>query len=123
MTKRAYEGVPKLRYFTLDEFNCTHTGENNMSPEFLVALDNLRHECGFPFIITSGYRSIDHPIEAAKAVPGTHSRGIAADIKITNGQQRYLILKKAYELGFTGIGIAKDFVHLDTRMSPVTWAY
>jgi hypothetical protein len=29
-------------------------------------LDALRHECGMPFRITSGYRSPKHSIEAAK---------------------------------------------------------
>jgi zinc D-Ala-D-Ala carboxypeptidase len=70
-----------LKYFTLDEFNCQVTGENKMEPEFLQKLDRLRAECGFPFVITSGYRHpIEHPIEAAKEVPGTHAQGIAADI-------------------------------------------
>ena len=46
-------------------------------------VDELRDRCGFPFVITSGYRSPQHPIEAKKDVPGTHAQGIAADIKIT----------------------------------------
>jgi uncharacterized protein YcbK (DUF882 family) len=115
--------MTKLRYFTLDEFNCSHTGENKMVPEFLELLDSLRQECGFPFIITSGYRSPSHPIEATKVSPGTHSQGIAADIKITSSQQRFKVLEKAFEFGFRGIGIAKDFIHLDIRNTPVVWTY
>ena len=113
-----------LKFFTLDEFNCSHTGENRMEREVLDKLDTLREDCGFPFVITSGYRSPQHPIEAKKDVPGQHSQGIAADIRINNAAQRYVITRKALELGFTGIGVASDFVHVDTRgTTPVMWVY
>jgi len=95
-----------------------------MEQAFLDKLDALREHCGFPFVITSGYRSPDHPLEAVKEIPGTHAQGIAADIKITNSAHRYSIIKGALEHGFTGLGVAGDFVHLDTRGSaPVIWTY
>jgi len=113
-----------VKYFTVDEFNCQHTGENQMDPEFMEKIDKLRDYCGFPFVITSGYRSPDHPLEAVKEIPGTHAQGIAADIKITNSAHRYSIIKGALEHGFTGLGVAGDFIHLDTRGSvPVIWTY
>ena len=113
-----------MRYFTVDEFNCQHTGENQMEPEFMELVDELRHRCDFPFIITSGYRSLTHPIEAKKDVPGTHAQGIAADIQILNGRDRYTLLSTAFNMGFTGIGIAKTFIHLDIRSTqPVVWTY
>jgi uncharacterized protein YcbK (DUF882 family) len=95
-----------------------------MEPEFMEKVDELRDRCGFPFVITSGFRSPTHPIEAKKDVPGTHSQGIAADIKITNSAQRYSIIREALAMGFTGIGVASDFIHVDTRGSaPVIWVY
>jgi len=114
-----------LEFFTLEEFNCQVTGENKMEPEFLQKLDRLRGECGFPFVITSGYRHpIEHPIEAAKEVPGTHAQGIAADILVQDSVSRMVLVKKALELGFKGVGIAKTFVHVDTRgTTPVMWLY
>ena len=113
-----------MKYFTREEFNCQHTGENRMEQDFLDKLDQLRDNCGFPFVITSGYRSPSHPIEAKKDVPGTHAQGIAADIKITSSAQRYSIIKAALEHGFTGLGVAGDFIHLDTRGTvPVIWTY
>ena len=36
----------KLKYFTLDEFNCQVTGDNRMEQEFLEKLDRLRGGCG-----------------------------------------------------------------------------
>ena len=113
-----------MKHFTLEEFDCQHTGENRMEQAFLDKLDALREHCGFPFVITSGYRSPDHPLEARKEIPGTHAQGIAADIKITSSAQRYSIIKGALEHGFTGLGVAGDFIHLDTRGSvPVIWTY
>ena len=113
-----------MKYFKIEEFDCKHTGKNEMVPEFLEKLDHLRDECGFPFVVTSGYRDKTHPVEAAKKAAGVHSQGIACDIKVNTGYQRYVLLKKAFEHGFTGIGVAKDFIHLDARMGiPVVWTY
>ena len=95
-----------------------------MEKDFLSKLDALREYCGFPFVITSGYRSPDHPLEAIKEIPGTHAQGIAADIKITNAAHRYAIIREALSMGFTGIGVARDFIHVDTRgTAPVIWTY
>lgn len=114
-----------MRYFKRSDFDCQQTGNNEMSDEFLQKLDELRHVCGFPFIITSGYRDPEgHSIEKAKKSPGTHARGIAADIKISNGNQAYDIIKHAQSMGFNGIGVAKTFVHVDLRdTTPVVWCY
>jgi uncharacterized protein YcbK (DUF882 family) len=114
----------KFKYFELEEFACQETGENSISPSFVSALDELREACGFPFKITSGYRSPSHSIEARKPSPGTHARGIAADIAINGGAQRRVIVENAIRLGFNGIGVAKTFVHVDKRETPpVMWAY
>lgn len=96
-----------------------------MSEEFIHRLDELREACGFPFIVTSGYRDGErHPIEKRKSKPGTHAQGIAADIRVSGGVQRRLIIEKALELGFNGIGVAKTFVHVDIRKTtPVLWCY
>lgn len=114
-----------MRYFDIREFDCKFTGNNEMSEEFLEKLDELRHACGFPFTVTSGYRDpVGHPIESKKENPGTHARGIAADIAISNGADRYTIVNTALSMGFTGIGVAKTFVHVDTRQTtPVIWSY
>jgi uncharacterized protein YcbK (DUF882 family) len=113
-----------FRYFTRKEFDCQQTGENEMQDEFIHSLDALRHECGFSFRITSGYRSPSHSIEARKETPGTHAQGIAADIGTTDGSERYIIVKNAMAMGFSGIGIHKTFVHVDTRTTtPVVWTY
>jgi|TARA_B110000967_G_scaffold198413_1_gene231362 zinc D-Ala-D-Ala carboxypeptidase len=118
-----------LTYFSRSEFSCQYTGENKIEDSLLLKIDELRERCGFPFIITSGYRSLAHPIERAKKTnTGTHAQGIAADIKVIDGVQRFKIVEEAIKMGFTGIGVASNFVHvdirsLDTNESPVMWCY
>ena len=113
-----------MRNFELSEFACSHTGKNEMDSSFLSKLDELRDRCGFPFVITSAYRDITHPVEAKKNKGGTHTQGIAVDIRVSNGTQKYTIVKEAMAMGFTGIGIANTFIHVDTRTTtPVIWTY
>jgi|TARA_R110001606_G_scaffold198996_1_gene346650 uncharacterized protein YcbK (DUF882 family) len=113
-----------VKYFKIEEFDCQETGENEMLPEFLHVLDDLRDLCGFPFVITSGYRSPKHSIEAAKTTPGTHAQGIAVDIKVSSGEQKYTIVRHAMALGFSGVGVADTFVHVDYRPTKhVMWTY
>ena len=111
-------------YFERDEFACSETGENLIEDQFIYRLDELRERCGFPFIITSGYRSPQHSIEAAKVAPGPHTTGRAADIAVNGGVQRYILLREAFDMGFSGIGVHRDFIHVDERLSqPVSWPY
>lgn len=113
-----------FKYFNIDEFNCQETGENEMSEEFIHKLDELREVCGFPFQITSGFRSKEHSIEKRKKNPGQHAFGIACDVAVNGGAQRMKIVEQALLLGFTGIGVANGFVHVDIREStPVLWCY
>lgn len=111
------ENDPRL-YF------CSETGEEGIDTEFVISLDLLREACGFPFVITSGYRSAMHSREIIKDEPGRHTEGIAADIHVINSRRRHLLVKNAMEMGFTGIGVAKDFIHVDTRIDiPRLWSY
>lgn len=113
-----------MKYFNIREFDCSHTTKNKMDDAFLLKLDQLREECGFPFVITSGYRDATHPYEAKKETPGLHSQGKAADIRVSNGFERMNVVHNALKLGFNGIGVAKEFVHVDTRdTTPVMWTY
>lgn len=113
-----------MKYFNESEFDCQETGENKMNSEFLAKMDLLREACGFSFVITSGYRDPSHSIELRKEKPGTHSQGIACDIKAASGWHRRKIVEGAIALGFQGIGVAKDFVHVDDRKSTsVIWTY
>ena len=52
------------------------------------------------------------------------NQGIAADIAVSNGTERMNIVKDGGCSKFNGIGVAKTFVHVDTRQTtPVMWTY
>ena len=115
--------------FSAQEFNCTHCGANEMKPEFMAKLQQLRTVYGAAMRITSGYRCPQHPIEAKKAAPGAHASGQAADIGI-QGAEAHRLLKMALEAGFTGVGVQQKgsgrFLHLDTlegELRPTIWSY
>jgi zinc D-Ala-D-Ala carboxypeptidase len=116
--------------FSESEFRCKQTGECAMSADFLAKLQHLRGMYGKPMLITSGYRSPRHSIEAAKPDgPGPHSTGKAADVAVDRGDA-YELLRLAMLLGFTGIGIQQKgmgrFLHLDILSGPgrpTIWSY
>ena len=127
-----------IQYFTAQEFMCK-CGECNTPPihlmdeDFVRLLDELRGELGFPFVITSGYRCSDHPIEARKAAPGAHTTGQAADIAV-HGERAHKLVQAALAKGVPRIGVAQKgdidtrFIHLDIcddgrRSSPWIWSY
>lgn len=114
--------------FTEEEFRCKHCLKNGVKPDFLEAFQLFRDLVGKPFIVHSGYRCKDHPVEKTKAGPGRHAEGIAADFHVEN-----LDLKAVFDLilakmpVFKGIGVAihQNYLHVDTRKSSKTvfWAY
>tara|TARA_R110002051_G_scaffold174865_1_gene244966 strand:+ start:184 stop:585 length:402 start_codon:yes stop_codon:yes gene_type:complete len=119
--------------FSKEEFDCSHSGLNEMKPEFMELLQELRTEYGKPMRITSGYRDKTHPIEAKKTIPGAHSTGQAADIGVDRGNA-YEVLKLAFKYGFTGVGVQQKgsgrFIHIDiikegteNFLRPTVWSY
>ena len=94
-----------------------------LHPALILGLQTIRDHVGKPIRVSSGYRSPEHSIERRKANPGTHSQGIAADIRV-KPEDRYRFIKLAYELGFTGIGVSNRFVHLDiSKTRSAIWSY
>lgn len=105
--------------FNREEFDCKHTGLNDMQLGFMDALQALRTEAGFPIKITSGYRHVTHPVETKKDRPGFHTMGLACDIA-TDSWTAHRLVELAYKHGFRGIGVSQRsgiprFIHLDMR--------
>ena len=113
--------------FTRNEFACRcGCGAADMDPDFMERLQRLRVRCGFPFTITSGFRC--EAYNRARGYTQTHASGKAADIATQTGQRRYDLITEAKSFGFTGIGVASDFTHLDTLTPeeaprPSSWHY
>ena len=99
--------------------------ENNMNKDFLFVLDEAREFAGIPFVINSAYRSPEHPL-SIKNPSSSHIKGLAVDIKATDSVTRFKIVKALIEVGFTRIGIADTFIHVDLDLDKsqnVVWTY
>ena len=108
-----------LENFTKGEFDCKETGQNEMTLPFLIKLQALRYELNKAMVVTSGYRSPEHSIEARKAEPGFHVAGQAVDIRC-HSDLAWDIARIAMQIGFHGVGVSQKkgrprFIHLDDR--------
>lgn len=121
------------KYFKSSEFDSPDkpgSGEM-MESEVLEALDVARDIAGFPFIITSGFRTIEHNRklidQGYSASPrSSHLLGWAVDIAVPNSRKRFLMLEALLDAGFNRIGLGDEFIHvdMDPHKSPNTlWTY
>ena len=98
-----------------------------MNEDFMYRLDNLRERFGFPIAVTSGYRTPYHNKAVGGSPKSAHILGRAADIVVIP-ERRTRLIHWAHRIGFTGIGIAETFIHLDDmdgtdRKRPYLWIY
>tara|TARA_R100001443_G_scaffold66220_1_gene75331 strand:+ start:382 stop:759 length:378 start_codon:yes stop_codon:yes gene_type:complete len=122
-----------LNYFNFQEFDSPdEIGSGmpieqggKMDKEFLFKLDEARMMAGTPFKITSGYRTEAHNKKVGGVKGSSHTKGCAVDIAINSGLQRSVIVCALAKAGFTRIGIAKTFVHvdLDKEKQQSIWLY
>lgn len=120
-----------MKYFSLSEFDSSdHPGSgSNMHPSFLEMLDNAREIYGRPMRINSGYRTIYKNQEAKGKPNSTHLMGIAADVHCNNSRDRHDMLQAFLQAGFTRLGIADTFIHVDSgdihsdKDPNVIWTY
>jgi len=103
------------KYFKLSEFDSPDrpgSGEL-MEHEVVQALDIARDIYGYPMVISSGFRSVEHNREVGGSPKSSHLLGWAADIAVSNSHRRYLLVEALLDAGFTRLGISEDFVHVD----------
>lgn len=122
----------KYPNFSAKEFACQHCGKEGIDERLIILLQIIRHDAQFPFIISSGYRCVEHPIEKKKKTPGTHAEGIAVDISCS-GTKAHKLLSLVMQRKLPGIGIKQKgngrFIHIDiseekqNRPRPHIWSY
>jgi len=118
-------------HFTTDEFACRcgcgfgHR-EGDVSLALIDTLEEIRELIGRPIKIASGCRCEEHNRDCGGVENSAHLRGAAADIVVYGGEDRYLVIGAAYEVGAFGIGVARSFVHVDVDVvlpRPAAWTY
>ena len=111
------------RSFTRNELACPCCGACEMCPVFLVRLQVWRDLLGVPVSLASAYRCREHNKEVGGRPGSMHPLGKAVDPVIIP-KLRYRMIELAHKLEFSGIGLGKTKMHLDT--SPVrnrSWGY
>ena len=116
------------KYFKESEFQrCSPSCSlQDMRQDFMDKLDAVREKSGIPLVLNSAYRSVSHEKKMGRAGTSAHTLGCAADIRCNTDGNRFAIIRSAVELGFTRIGVAKTFIHLDnsaTHSQGVAWMY
>ena len=86
----------------------------------LARLEAIRRDAGFPFIITSAYRSIPHNRSVGGKDHSYHIQGRAFDIAATGNEALWIALN-ARNYGFGGLSTYPNFVHIDDGPKR-TWA-
>lgn len=124
-----------MKYFNLYEFDSPDlvgSGEN-MDEYFLEMLDKARAIAGIPFVISKGggFRTPEYNRKLCatnkRASPtSSHMKGLAADIICKGSRQRCYILASLLDVGFSRIGVAKSFLHVDLdtdKEEELIWVY
>jgi len=97
-----------------------------MSQEFLERLERARLRAEIPFVITSGYRCESHNLKVGGKPASSHLMGKAADISAGGSRERFIIFESLLKVGFTRVGVAKTFIHVDNdplKDPMVFWLY
>lgn len=120
--------------FSQQELRCKHTKECNMHPDMMSILQSIRTVYGKPIFISSGFRSVKHPVEQMKEKPGEHTLGMAVDI-ICYHRAAIELLGIALQLGVRRIGVHQKgderarYIHigiadkLGLEYPPAIWTY
>jgi len=123
-----------LKYFKLSEFDCPFEegSGSKMNYTFLEKLDQARGLAeNTPFKITSGYRTKEYNEDLIKrgykaSRNSSHLKGLAADISVKDSKSRFIVFNSLLLAGFTRIGIADTFIHVDLdtdKTQNVIWTY
>lgn len=111
----------KRTNFKIKEFACKDgSDEIKIDDELVEKLQILRSYYNRPLVINSGYRTNAHNIKVGGSANSQHLLGKACDIVI-KGITPNALGTMAKKIGFTGVGIYKDFVHVDTRPTASYW--
>lgn len=119
-------------HFTEEEFTCRcGCGTLTVNQGFLERLERARVRAEVPFSVISGGRCPTHNAAEGGVDRSAHEatelkESCACDIAARGSRSRFIILKSLLDAGFTRIGIAETFIHVDedvTKPPMVVWLY
>lgn len=109
--------------FERAEFAChCGCGYDTVDAELLEVLEWVRESFGVPVSITSGARCIKHNKSVGGAPSSQHLLGKAADIKVKGRtpEEVFETIDGAFPNKY-GIGLYKEWVHIDVRSGRSRW--
>lgn len=116
-----------MQHFGIHEFQCPCCEKVKMDATFLAMIDQAREIADVPFSINSGYRCEHRNRQiSGSSSSSSHMIGKAADIRAMTSAVRFAIVDAAIQTGFTRIGVADTFVHLDNdtdKPQCMMWTY
>lgn len=121
---KAKEGNVKLsKNFTVKEFACSDgTDTVFISLALVNLLQKIRDHFGKAVIINSAYRTEAHNKSIGGATYSQHKYGLAADIHINGVTSKEIAAYVETLLPSSGgIGIYKNFCHIDVRRVKSRW--
>ena len=111
----------KKTNFKIKEFACKDgSDEIKIDEELVEKLQIIRSYFGVPVNINSAYRTPSHNAAVGGVKNSNHVLGKAADI-VVKGVSPKTVAEFAKKIGFRGVGLYKDFTHVDTRDKTAYW--
>jgi len=112
--------------FSRNEFSCAcGCGQSLIQMQLVEALQRARNEFG-SITITSGVRCPGHNRKVGGQQFSSHLNGWAADLHCFHSTYRFKLVEALRRAGFSRLGIAQSFVHVDcdpNKTPGVIWLY
>lgn len=107
----------KYPHFSEEEFSACVPPcfSYSMNDKFMRRLEAAREYANVPFILNCAFRSKHWDVSHGRSGNSYHTKGRAVDIKCTDSHLRGVIVHSLLAHGFRGIGIAKNYIHVDDR--------
>jgi len=105
-------------YFNINEFQCKDGSamptsvRNNIENKLKPPLNKIRAKYNKPMSINSGYRSVNYNASIGGVSNSEHLYGLACDVSIHNGNDRFLLTKWALYYDVRRVGISNNFIHI-----------
>jgi hypothetical protein len=120
------------KHFSTKEMTCRcsfpECKEQRISKDLIQRIEKIREEIAQPLIVTSAYRCTpyqqflrSHGVNTVVASKSQHELGNAVDV--VPKDRKMAGFEDVCAKQFESIGLAKDFLHLDTRPGKKRWNY